>query len=528
LNDRITVLRYRQFTRNLLQRQASPLLPGIWQDVQHNWAHVTGRIRYYGGDWLHWAGRVRGSVTALLAGAAGFFIVAALGVLAISRRFLASPSPAPGFFQRVARATWMVPLRALPLAGLVVILYIGFAELDLLFSPWQDLATTILGGVLIFAVSTAVLSVTLQPSHPAWRLLPVDNRTSRRIMWIAAGFIAIYVLDTALVSLGRVIYVPLSVSIAQSALSNVAFALFLLAFVWTRIIPMAGPDRPFERSAHETGTVKILTPVWIKLPALLAGLGILAATAWGYISLGRFIAHQIILSGTVLASAGLLYLALRAITRTHSDDPAAVGTVLEGRLGIADSQRRRQLSWLVEALGTLLIILVAVPLLLLQWGYSTADVRQWATALLFGFDVGQFHISFVRILAALALFTVLLFFTRLVQRWLRERVLNQPRMDQGIANSIETAVGYAGISLALLLALSWAGLDITSLAIVAGALSVGIGFGLQSIVNNFVSGLILLVERPIKVGDWVVIGAEQGNVRRISVRSTEIETFDKA
>ena len=95
-------------------------------------------------------------------------------------------------------------------------------------------------------------------------------------------------------------------------------------------------------------------------------------------------------------------------------------------------------------------------------------------------------------------------------------------------NSIGAVLAYTGFLASLLLALSYLGFSLSNVALVAGALSVGIGFGLQSIANNFVSGLILLAERPIKVGDWIVLGDQQGRVQKISVRSTEIRTFDQS
>jgi potassium-dependent mechanosensitive channel len=108
------------------------------------------------------------------------------------------------------------------------------------------------------------------------------------------------------------------------------------------------------------------------------------------------------------------------------------------------------------------------------------------------------------------------------------RFLPRSGLEPSLQLSVSTIIGYVGVIAALTFALAELGIDVQKIALIAGALSFGIGFGLQSIVSNFVSGLILLAERPIRVGDSIVVKGEEGYVRRISVRATEIETFDRA
>ena len=527
LIDRITVIRYQLFTRNLLERRDSPLLPGVWRDVAERMDAVLGRLRYYGGDWVMWARQKPTTLASLIFAVAALYGLLRVGHARLAARQLVRQEASPTFFERVIKGAWLAPLRILPASLAAVVAYAGLNGAGLLFHPWDGFAAALLKGMLVYSAASALLGAAFAPSLPAWRLIPVADGTASRILWILRAFVATYVLDTVLIELGRALYVPLAITVAQAFLFSLVFFALLVGLLLTPIEPQTGPDRPVNGHVFVPGPVSRHTPYWIKGPLWVVAVMIITASVLGFIALGRFIAHQLVLSGIVLGAAGLLYLAVRAATRGRADGRDILGNALEGRFGI-DGGRRNQISRLTEFMLTLAILLLAAPVLLLQWGFSPEDIRDWSKSLLFGFEIGQFRISLFRILLGIGLFTALLFLTRIVQRWLRERVLAQPRMDAGIANSIDTAVGYAGTALALLLAVSYAGFDITSLAIVAGALSVGIGFGLQSIVNNFVSGLILLVERPIKVGDWIVVGGEQGNVRRISVRSTEIETFDRA
>jgi potassium-dependent mechanosensitive channel len=173
-----------------------------------------------------------------------------------------------------------------------------------------------------------------------------------------------------------------------------------------------------------------------------------------------------------------------------------------------------------------LLAFVGLPLLFLLWTVTWVDFRAMANKAFFGFDVGSVTISPQSILMVAVVLFGGIALTKLFVRWLNKRVLLQTRVDKGVQDSVRKGTTYAGYIFAAGFALSAAGLDFSNLAIIAGALGVGIGFGLQSIVNNFVSGLILLAERPVRVGDWVAVAAGEGLVKKINVRATEIETFD--
>ncbi len=515
LLNTIQDIRRKNFTSNLFQPAPGVFSADTWENIPEYASLAEARVEGLVMEW--WTSSDKQELEYLLLSA-----LAMLAVLGFFRwrgvqKLRAWPEAgAPPFWRRASSAAGVILLRSMPVVVPVVFLYNAIDDIQPFPEKIGWLFYAGARSLIVVVVVNALMFTVLSPGASQWRLIPVGDKAAFRITRLVLALVVLYGLMTFVYSATRIAQAPFSLTLALTLPANLLVAALVMAILKT----------PIRESAVE-GMPSLAWLRLLRLPMWAISLAIVATAFAGYLALSRFIAQQLIVTGSILALVYLLLLWADGYGQGLSDENSSVGSWLKGKAAL-DQDKRERLSVPISLLLKFIVLVASVPFILLQWGYPWPDIIELYRQLFFGFRIGSAEISLAAILASIIVFVLGYFAAKLFQGWLDRQVLKPAGLSGGLRDSIRTTVGYAGVFAAALLALSYAGFNLSNLAIVAGALSVGIGLGLQAVVSNFVSGLILLAERPIKIGDLVTVGGEEGYVRKISVRSTEIETYDRA
>jgi small-conductance mechanosensitive channel len=511
LSERVSEKRHALYARELFARTQSILDPQFWLAAGNalpvEWRRLDGLLA----SWQQGLGE---SVSR------GFLIGTALSLAAIILLiYLAGRRRRPAVASSPDAAAAAPALRVFawtagPPALVALVAFLIARMLGLLPFRMEQIAQAMVAGIAVAAVGRGVGVSLFAPRQPERRLALLDDQPASILcgflVW-ASGALALTIVVQAI---HKVAFAPLVVTVATNALFAAATAA-LLSLLVARLGRL--------KTQQSVGTFAVQ---WVQPLALVMACVISAALVAGFAGFAAFMALRTIVAAVVF---GALYLLLEATKAffAGSGEQTARRHALAAHLGVT-----AQGLGLIGAMlsGAIRLVLVALSCLVIigPWEISTADLFDTIRNVPFGFKIDDIHVSLMAVLGALVVLGVVILVTRMARRWLEHELLPRTKMEPSLQHSIATIFGYLGVIAAIALTLGNLGIDLQKIALVAGALSVGIGFGLQSIVSNFVSGLILLAERPIRVGDSIVVKGEEGWVRRVRVRATEIETFDRA
>ncbi|MGL3605207.1 DUF3772 domain-containing protein [Rhizobium sp. G187] len=516
LSDRISNIRRSLFTNQLF---AHTEIDGtILRDAWDSFRSDAERVRKSILSWLQFVVRFKAAPLAIavvlslaLASAIVFAEYRLFGRL--HRRDPTNDDPS--YISRLSVAFWSTILPSLALTFFLVSTYFLLQTFNVLRGDIAPIAASVFALIGLVFFVTAVSRAVLAPAAPNWRLVHVSNRGARDLSIAIFLMVLVNGVDFVLAVISETYSSPVVLTVVKSLVSSVIVGLLLVLVsllkpVLSESENPAAPGRDWPRTVSYT----------------LRGVGVvlILAASIGYVGLARFLATQIVVTGAVVATIYIGILSGKAISAPNQFGETRVGRFI-GRQFRLSSVGLDQSGIVAGLFIYAFALATGVPLILMSWGFQPGDIRLWVYRLFTEINVGTIRISIFGILGGILLFAIGLVLTRWFQKWLDGNVMARSQVDGGVRNSVRTGIGYLGTGLAGIVGISAAGIDLSSLALVAGALSLGIGFGLQNIVSNFVSGLILLVERPFKVGDHVITGVNEGIVQRISVRATEIETF---
>lgn len=387
----------------------------------------------------------------------------------------------------------------------------AFSEAEASFA--QAIVAAVFVGSFVTGLGRALLSA----ARPSWRLLPMSDAAAERLRllpFLLGGVIALSILQKRINTL-------VGASLSATIAGSLVVALLYSGLIGWGLLRAQRTRRPADDDASRQ------RPAWIGLGVAALWLGVIASLAallFGYVALAQQIARQMIGLGVIAAT---FYLLAQLIEDGCAALASSHAQWVQNTFGF-EPRVLEQAAVVCSGVLRVILFVLALIVALAPFGAEPTDIfahfGQSGAAL----KVGQFEFAPGALVGAIAVFVLGVLVIRALQRWLLQRYLPTTRLDPAMGSSVTTLLGYAGGVLVFAFALSALGFGVERIAWVASALSVGIGFGLQAVVQNFVSGLILLVERPVKVGDWVVLGDVEGDIRRINVRATEIQVADRS
>ncbi len=369
----------------------------------------------------------------------------------------------------------------------------------------------------IFGLYRGFLAV----KNPQWRLLPIGDEVANSISILPNIYMAIILL------LGIVRYINnvSGVSIIAQQLCNGFFA--CIASILFLTIPIklreVGQQRIKKHSTQNNQSPDItLLLIAIGLP--LFCIVSIAAILAGYIHLGFSMCVWLNWVILVFSTLSLVRILLNDITNLVFDPDRWLGKKIQ-LLGIRP-QSMEQLSTIITGIITLTTIILIILSIISPGNFDLIVFIQHLTTTLTNQKIGNFTFSFSTIAEAILVFFVGIYCIKIIRNWLNKNFFPKTSLDNATCNSIDTIFNYCCWVIVAIIDLSILGVTTQNITWIVSALSVGIGFGLQAIVQNFVSGLILLAERPVRIGDTVIINGVKGVVMSIKVRATEIRLSD--
>lgn len=446
-------------------------------------------------------------------------LAGALIIFVYARRYfapimVADPSNEnPSYLSRLTIAFWSTLLPTLALLVFFISTLVLYGVFNLLRADIGQILGKAFEVIAVVFFINRLSHAVASPRLSHWRLVPIHASAARKLVWLATATGLVTGLDFLLTEIFDVLGSPLQLRVATDLVANTIVGLFVL---------MIASVRPLS---NEDGSPR-QWPRIVRLPLYLLGAAIILTTMLGYVGLASFISQQAVITSGIVATMYLGFLSASAVAAEGAFQHTVFGNRIGKFFGLSE-EGVDQIGLLSGLLVYLVVLVIGIPAILLNWGFQFGDIQTWVIRAFSQINIGSVSFSIGGILTGIFVFFVGFLATRWFQRWLDGSVLSRSRIDSGVRNSVRVGIGYAGIAVAALIGISAAGIDLSNLALVAGALSLGIGFGMQNIVSNFVSGLILLAERPFKVGDWIIAGGTEGTVRRINVRATEIETFQR-